>query len=58
MSSRGKKARGSTSVQPSCTRGSAPLVDTHDIASGVDLRYRPVIENDNPNPYSRDGMAQ
>jgi hypothetical protein len=33
-------------------------VDTHEIASGVDLGYRPEIVNDVPNPYSRDGMAQ
>jgi hypothetical protein len=37
-------------VQPSRRRVPAPFVDTQDIASGVDMGYRPEIVND-------DGMA-
>jgi hypothetical protein len=58
MSSRGKRAHGSDSVQPPRRRVPAPFVDTQDIASGVDMGYRPEIVNDVPNPYSRDDMAQ
>jgi hypothetical protein len=57
MRSRGKRAHESDSVQPSRRRWPAPFVDTQEIASGVDLGYRPEIVNDVPNPYSRDGMA-
>jgi hypothetical protein len=62
MSSRGKRAQGSHSVQPSPVHGFGQfLVHTQDIIGGENLGYRPVLEVDHnavPNPYSQEGMAQ
>ena len=62
MSSRGKRARGSHSVQSSPAHGFGQFeMDTQDIVSGENLGYRPVLEAKHkaiPSPYSRESMAQ
>ena len=62
MSSRGKRARGSHSVQPSLMHRSRQfLVDTQAIVTEQDIGYRPMFEDDHNaghNPYSREAMAQ